>query len=225
MKRVLVLCGESRGYQGVFAGLARAECSTATAPNLAAAAETLAIRGVDLAVIEQRLLLADSKEASHFLEACGSANPYIPVLALLSTADPDDSADSLDVDDFILPPFRPAELAIRVRHLLRRFSPVDESTVIKAGPLIIDLARYETNLEGKRLDLTFKEYELLRFLASSPGNVFTRETLLNKVWGYDYFGGTRTVDVHIRRLRSKIETTTIAFIETVRNVGYRFKEF
>ena len=95
--------------------------------------------------------------------------------------------------------------------------------MIKCGGLIIDLARCEVTVSGVTVELTFKEYELLKFLASNKGRVFTREALLNKVWGYDYYGGDRTVDVHIRRLRSKIEVSDYSFIETVRNIGYRFK--
>ncbi len=90
---------------------------------------------------------------------------------------------------------------------------------------MIDLANYKVTVAGQPVELTYKEYELLRFLMSNPAKVFTREQLLNRVWGYDYFGGARTVDVHIRRLRSKIELRPgDAFIDTVRNVGYRFKD-
>ena len=96
--------------------------------------------------------------------------------------------------------------------------------MIRAGDLVIDLANCEVRVEGKIVELTFKEYELLKFLAKDRGRVFTREALLNKVWGYDYFGGDRTVDVHVRRLRSKIELSGQTFIETVRNIGYRFKK-
>jgi DNA-binding response OmpR family regulator len=96
--------------------------------------------------------------------------------------------------------------------------------VLRCGALLIDLANYKVMLDGRPIELTFKEYELLRFLASNRDKVFTREALLNRVWGYDYFGGARTVDVHIRRLRSKIEDRGHAFIETIRNVGYRFHE-
>jgi two-component system alkaline phosphatase synthesis response regulator PhoP len=89
--------------------------------------------------------------------------------------------------------------------------------------LVIYLARYEVRLGGRLVELTFREYKLLSFLAANRGQVFTREVLLNKVWGYDYFGGDRTVDVHIRRLRSKVEDANHTFIDTVRNIGYRFR--
>ena len=96
--------------------------------------------------------------------------------------------------------------------------------MIRVGDLAIDLSRYEVTQGGRRMELTFKEYELLKFFATNPGKVFSREHLLNAVWGYDYYGGTRTVDVHIRRLRSKIENGPVLFIDTVRNVGYRFRD-
>ena len=98
------------------------------------------------------------------------------------------------------------------------------SKLIKHGDLIIDLPKYEVRQAGRLIVLTLKEYELLCLLSSNPGKVFSREALLNKIWGYNYFGGARTVDVHITRLRNKIEDGSHSFIETVRGVGYRFKE-
>ena len=128
------------------------------------------------------------------------------------------------VDDFVICPWRPGELEARLRWLQgrQRRNP-DSPDLIRAGDLVINPERYEVFLDGKTVLLTFKEYQLLKLLASNPGRVFKREVLLNQVWEYDYFGGTRTVDVHIRRLRSKIEDATHTFIETVWNVGYRFK--
>ncbi len=225
MTRVLVVWGESRGHQNVFAALSRADCSPLPAYDLAPASEMLADESPDLVTVDLGLRPPGDSEMVEFLEACHSASPSVPTLALVPSGDPDQYEGFLDVDDFVLAPYRPGEVVMRIHHLLKRFQRTDESSVIKTASLTIDLGRYEAMLDGRRLDLTFKEYELLRFLAATPGKVFTRETLLNRVWGYDYFGGTRTVDVHIRRLRSKIETTTTTFIETVRNVGYRFKEF
>ena len=99
-----------------------------------------------------------------------------------------------------------------------------EDTIIKAGDLAIDPIRCEVEVGGRLMALTFKEYELLKLLATNKGKVFTREALLNEIWGYDYYGGDRTVDVHIRRLRSKIEDPEHSFIDTVRNIGYKFKD-
>jgi DNA-binding response OmpR family regulator len=129
-----------------------------------------------------------------------------------------------DVDDFVVCPWHAGELAARLRELQQqRPQSPDAPGLIRVGDLTIDPDRYEVFLAGKPVLLTFKEYELLKLLAKNPGRVFKREHLLNQVWEYDYFGGTRTVDVHIRRLRSKIEDATHTFIETVWNVGYRLK--
>ncbi len=130
--------------------------------------------------------------------------------------------DFLEVDDFIVQPFGNRELALRIKRLVEKNEGQNE--IIHIGNLRIDLDNCEVRVAGKTIELTFKEYELLKFFIRDRGRVFTRETLLNKVWGYDYFGGDRTVDVHVRRLRSKIETTEEAYIETVRNIGYRFRK-
>ena len=126
------------------------------------------------------------------------------------------------INDFIMEPYRPPELLVRIRRLLGP-SGGESQNLIVIGDLVIDGDKYQVFLNNQLVPLTFKEFELLKFVASRPGKVFSRQTLLNQVWGYDYFGGERTVDVHIRRLRSKIEDRNHSFIDTVRNVGYRFK--
>jgi len=129
-------------------------------------------------------------------------------------------------DDFIVCPWDPGELTMRIRRLAEpRPKPTvaDAPGVIRVGDLVIDTNRYDVFVAGRPVLLTFKEYELLKLLASQPGRVFSREALLEQVWGYEYFGGTRTVDVHVRRLRSKTEDATHTFIDTVWNVGYRFR--
>ncbi len=131
-------------------------------------------------------------------------------------------ADNTDLfDDFCLTPFHPAELEARLEHLLRRSDPGGESAVISYGPLRLNVETYQAMVDGRALDLTYMEYELLRYLAAQPGKVFSREILLSEVWGYDYYGGARTVDVHIRRLRSKLGEEHASLISTVRSVGYR----
>ena len=224
MNRVLLICGESQGNRNILEALSRIDCSTVMVSDPAAATQVLAEEAPDLVAVDLGLRPPGHHRITELLEACKVSSPPLPVLALIPPHNVDDHDGLVLVDDFVLAPYRPPEVALRIQQLLKRFKPPDESSALKNGDLTIDLARYEVALGGRRLDLTFKEYELLRFLASSPGKVFTRETLLSRVWGYDYFGGTRTVDFHIRRLRSKIETTTTSFIETVRNVGYRFKE-
>jgi two-component system alkaline phosphatase synthesis response regulator PhoP len=148
----------------------------------------------------------------------------LPVIALLSKAALGNLDSTLGIDDFVLEPWEATEVAVRAKRVLWRTNNIDSMELIKCGDLVIDLGKCEVSLDGRLVALTFKEYELLRFLASNRGRVFTREALLNKLWGYDYYGGDRTVDVHIRRLRSKIEDPTHTFIETVRNMGYRFQK-
>ncbi|MDI2131743.1 response regulator transcription factor [Yinghuangia seranimata] len=130
------------------------------------------------------------------------------------------------VDDVLLDTAGPAEVEARLRLAIGRLQAAqgaeDEPTEIRNGDLTIDEATYSAKLRGRVLDLTFKEFELLKYLAQHPGRVFTRAQLLQEVWGYDYFGGTRTVDVHVRRLRAKLGPEHESLIGTVRNVGYRF---
>jgi len=125
-------------------------------------------------------------------------------------------------DDFTLARSVADEIEARLGHLLWRTGRGKRHDVITYGPLALNLETYQAVVAGRPLDLTFMEYELLRFLAAHPGKVFTREVLLSRVWGYEYFGGARTVDVHIRRLRAKLGEEHANLIETVRSVGYRF---
>ena len=118
----------------------------------------------------------------------------------------------------------PAEVDARIRLAAGRTPHNEPSPTIRAAGVVIDEASYSAKVHGKPLDLTYKEFELLRFLAAHPSRVFTREQLLSEVWGYDYFGGTRTVDVHVRRLRAKLGDQE-SLIGTVRNVGYRFNVY
>jgi DNA-binding response OmpR family regulator len=125
-------------------------------------------------------------------------------------------------DDFCVLPAHPEELAARLQHLFWRSGQSMRPDVIEYGPLMLNLETYQAAVAGRVLDLTYMEYELLRFLAGHPAKVFTRETLLSRVWGYEYYGGARTVDVHIRRLRAKLGEEHAHLIQTVRSVGYRF---
>ena len=148
---------------------------------------------------------------------------HLPIIALVRRKTLNNVNGHLDMDDFIIQPYDIRELVLRIKRLIQRSDNTSSGELIRYGELAIDLAKCEVSVGDKVVMLTFKEYELLKFLAHNHGRVFTREALLNKVWGYDYYGGDRTVDVHIRRLRSKIEDSSHTFIETVRNIGYRFK--
>ena len=125
-------------------------------------------------------------------------------------------------DDFCTTPWRGQELDARLAHLFWRTGRGTRPDLVEYGALVLNLETYQANLSGRPLDLTYMEYELLKFLATHPGKVFTRETLLSRVWGYEYYGGARTVDVHIRRLRAKLGEEQANLISTVRSVGYRF---
>jgi two-component system alkaline phosphatase synthesis response regulator PhoP len=173
------------------------------------------------------VMLLDADEAPTGSEAWELAQRIrqdmnIPLIALMSR----EKLNGLDssVDDFVVKPWEVNEVTVRIKRILRQKGDIDSEDIIRCGDLVIDLAKYEVSLNGELIMLTFREYQLLKFLASNKGKVFTREALLNKVWGWDYYGGDRTVDVHIRRLRSKIEDPTHTFIETVRNIGYRLRE-
>ena len=125
-------------------------------------------------------------------------------------------------DDFCVTPVDPGELEARLKHLFWRTGRGTRPELIEYGPLVLNIETYQAAIGGRPLDLTYMEYELLKFLAQHPGKVFTRETLLSRVWGYEYYGGARTVDVHVRRLRAKLGEEHANLIHTVRSVGYRF---
>ncbi len=148
--------------------------------------------------------------------------PLEPLMVLVSGA----QLGSLELredlyDDFCVSPFHPKELEARLKHLMFRAGKSNKAELVEHGPLILNLETYQAQIDKQPLDLTYMEYELLKFLATHPGKVFTRETLLSRVWGYEYYGGARTVDVHIRRLRAKMGEEH-NLIQTVRSVGYRF---
>jgi DNA-binding response OmpR family regulator len=149
--------------------------------------------------------------------------PLEPLLLLVSGAQLADLELRDDLfDDFCLYPFQPRELEARMKHLFWRTGTGTRPELVEYSELVLNLETYQAAIAGKPLDLTYMEYELLKFLASHPGKVFTRETLLSRVWGYEYYGGARTVDVHIRRLRAKLGEEHANLIQTVRSVGYRF---
>lgn len=150
-------------------------------------------------------------------------NALGPLLLLVSGAQLGDLElrDEL-FDDFCLTPFHPREMEARLRHLFWRKGGGTRPELVEYGPLALNLETYQASIDAQPLDLTYMEYELLKFLAQHPGKVFTREILLSRVWGYEYYGGARTVDVHVRRLRAKLGDEHANLIQTVRSVGYRF---
>ena len=146
----------------------------------------------------------------------------LPIVLLMDESEMKTADLPSGIQEVLYRPLRMPEAVARLKLLFKRVHKIDQKNLIQRGKLVIDVAKYEIRIGDKKIDLTFTEFELLKFLCGHPGTVFTREVLLNKVWGYEYYGGTRTVDVHIRRLRSKIEGRSSSFIETVRNIGYKF---
>jgi DNA-binding response OmpR family regulator len=177
--------------------------------------------GGDAVLIDARRDLAGARSFTRILAALGRNTPVLAVLTeggLIAL-----SAD-WTVDDVVLDTAGPAELDARLRLAAdRRARNADPSPEhVQIGDLVIDETTYSARMQGRALDLTYKEFELLKFLAQHPGRVFTRSHLVQEVWGYDYFGGSRTVDVHVRRLRAKLGPENEMLIGTVRNVGYKF---
>jgi DNA-binding response OmpR family regulator len=175
----------------------------------------------DLVLVDARRDLAGARSFTRVLSAVGLSTP---VLAVLTEGGLIALSAEWAVDDIVLDTAGPAELDARLRLAVERRSAVSDDTPehLDIGELMIDETTYTARLSGHALDLTYKEFELLKFLAQHPGRVFTRSHLVQEVWGYDYFGGTRTVDVHVRRLRAKLGPEHESMIGTVRNVGYKF---
>ena len=185
-------------------------------------AGALVDRGLgDAVLVDARRDLMSARAFLRVLKAMGTTTP---VLAVLTEGGLIAVSGDWPVDDLVLDTAGPAELDARLRRAVElRAAQSDElGGRLEIGELTIDETTYTARLAGTALDLTYKEFELLKFLALHPGRVFTRSHLVQEVWGYDYFGGTRTVDVHVRRLRAKLGAEHEAMIGTVRNVGYKF---
>jgi DNA-binding response OmpR family regulator len=175
----------------------------------------------DVVLVDARSELSEARATCRMLRATGLG---VPLIAVVTEAGLIALNADWGVDDVILGGAGPAEVEARLRLAVGRLSMATAASggLIRAAELTIDPDTYAAKLKGRPLDLTYKEFELLKFLAQHPGRVFSRAQLLQEVWGYDYFGGTRTVDVHVRRLRAKLGAENEALIGTVRNVGYRF---
>ncbi|GIF97182.1 winged helix-turn-helix transcriptional regulator [Catellatospora citrea] len=175
----------------------------------------------DAVLVDARSELSEARATCRMLHATGIG---VPLIAVVTEAGLVAINADWGVDDVILATAGPAEVEARLRLSTGRLHSATAAAggVIRGGELTIDPDTYAAKLKGRHLDLTYKEFELLKFLAQHPGRVFTRDQLLREVWGYDYFGGTRTVDVHVRRLRAKLGSEYEAMIGTVRQVGYKF---
>lgn len=222
MARVLLLTNTLGASVEILPSLALLQHQVKIVP--AEASVLIDVPETDILLLDARRDIPAAKNLAKLLHATGSGAPVVVI-----TTEGGLSALSADwgIDDVILDTAGPAEVDARIRIAIGEFAAhlaeTDSSSgEIRTGEVSIDENSYTARVKGRALDLTFKEFELLKFLAQHPGRVFTRAQLLQEIWGYDYFGGTRTVDVHIRRLRSKLGPEHEAIIGTVRNVGYRF---
>lgn len=222
MPRILIFGDEERALNALAAEFTGANyIVSSSAIDVEAAEEAMAKGLPDLIVADLRSLQTNPAGFKAFITSSDDWTG-LPLIVLIQEARLQALSALPPMDDFVLDPVRMPELLARARLVLMRRHKLEEENIVRLDGLVVDLENYEVHVEGEPLDLTYKEYELLRFLITHRSRVFTREALLNHVWGYDYFGGARTVDVHIRRIRAKLGVSYESLIETVRNVGYRF---
>ena len=216
MAELACLTNRAGGAKEALPALEYLVHTTATVPlDLSSLA---GLSGKDLVLIDATRDLSKAQALCRTLHAAGESSQIMVIIpeAGLAGLQPD-----WGTSDFVLPTAGPAEVEARIRLLVQRPDTVEPDAAIRVGELVVDPVSYQVRLRGRPLDLTYKEFELLRFLASRPGRVSTRSQLLQEVWGYDFFGGTRTVDVHVRRLRAKLGPEYESMIATVRGVGYK----
>ena len=221
MASVLLLTSALQSSAEVLPGLALLSHSVKILP--AEGSALLEAPHSDVVLVDGRQDLVKARDLCRLIVTTGAE---APVLLIVTEGGLAVVAHSWGMDDVVLHTCGPAELDARIRLAVGRLAAAAEedptSHLIQRGELVVDDAAYSARVGDRPLDLTYKEFELLKFLAQHPGRVFSREQLLQEVWGYDYFGGTRTVDVHVRRLRAKLGAEHDHHIGTVRNVGYRF---
>jgi DNA-binding response OmpR family regulator len=221
MARILLLTNAAGSSAEVLPSLALLQHQVRILPLEASA--LVDVPDLDVLFVDARRDLPAVKSLTKLIESTGIT---CPIMLIATEGGLSAMTSDWGFDDVILDSAGPAEVEARIRICIGRVNSAntdgDAVAEIKSGEVSIDETTYTAKLKGRTLDLTFKEFELLKFFAQHPGRVFTRAQLLQEIWGYDYFGGTRTVDVHIRRLRSKLGPEFEAMIGTVRNVGYRF---
>jgi len=218
---ILIVTPDLQKVSSLYADMASAGHTCLSVSDSDGMTQTMA-KKPDLVVVDGAAFPNDS-EVWHWLLSPSGAK-LLPIILLVTEEHLRDWEFNHSTDDFILEPYHSPELLARVQRALWKANKMGQEDIMVRGDLRIDTANYEVMVGDRSIELTYREYQLLKYLASNPGRAVTREVLLNKVWGFDYFGGDRTVDVHVRRLRSKIEDSTHTFIDTVRNVGYRFRK-
>jgi len=222
MSTLLLLTGSLQPSADVLPGLALLGHHVRVLP--AEGSALLDAPDADLILVDGRTDLVHARDLCRLIRATGADEP---VLLIVTDGGLAVVAHDWGMDDVLLHTCAPAEIEARIRLAVGRRTATraaedPDAHLIRSGEVVVDEATYIAKVGKRTLDLTFKEFELLKFLAQHPGRVFSRQQLLQEVWGYDYFGGTRTVDVHIRRLRAKLGPENETLIGTVRNVGYRF---
>jgi DNA-binding response OmpR family regulator len=220
MASLLILAASTQDATDVLPGLALLNHDLRCLPPEPTA--LLDVTESDVVLVDGRMNLVDARTTSKLVRATGLSVPLILIVneGGMTVVNADWGAD-----DVVLATASPAEIEARIRLAVGRGNggvSLEKTAEFVSGDLTMDVGGYTARLRGEPLDLTFKEFELLKYLVQHPGRVFTRDQLLQDVWGYDYYGGTRTVDVHVRRLRAKLGAEHEQLIGTVRNVGYRF---
>jgi len=225
LHKVLIIAKEAAGVRELHSGLNRMGFTCSVADNGSSFSEEFLKQACDVLLVDMdgSSIAAHNESTLEQLHELRMSR-HLPVIALISSEGLGCLDSKLEIDDFAVKPWNPIEVAARAKRVIKRTNNTSNRDLIECGDLTIDTARCEVSINGRLLALTFKEYELLKFLARNRGRVFTREALLNEVWGYDYYGGDRTVDVHIRRLRSKLNDPDNTYIQTVRNIGYKFSK-
>ena len=219
MYKVFLLAGQNNGVGPLVETLDRAGMSCRIGSDLATMEEDGASQQPEAVLVD--LTSLDLGDARSIVDRCKKLR--LPVLAVVHKDSTAEFDPTLNPDEVVFHPVHEGELLARVKQAIYRVNGPSGTQILKVGELSIDLERYDVTVAGRRVELTYKEFKLLVLLASNPGRVYSRESLLSQVWEYDFLGGTRTVDVHVRRLRSKIEAPGRSFIETIYLVGYRFK--
>ena len=222
MPTILVVSNQDSTLNGISEDIKSLDFGHTQVPDLTEAAAFMAHRRPDLVIFD--LVGLDLSPASSWRAHLQQMPRDVPFIVILQENELKGFDFPPQFADFILDPYNPTELCARINLALGLRSGSQVGNTIGRGSLLIDLDRYQVQVNNTPIEMTLKEFELLRFLLEHPGRVHTRESLMNQVWGYDYFGGTRTVDVHIRRIRAKLEPYADEYIETVRGVGYRFRD-
>ncbi|MBI4323498.1 MAG: response regulator transcription factor, partial [Candidatus Omnitrophica bacterium] len=205
MHRVLFISGDPAGKKPLKSGLLEQGFGVSMVQTQELLKESFAPGKADMVVVDLERSPAEPRKICHAIKRDRTLKE-LPLVLLVTEEQLGRLDFSWGVDDYLTLPVSVKRLSERIRFLMWKLNKIEGTNGLKLGDLTMDFERYEVHVDGAPVDLTYKEFELLKFLATHPGRVFSREALLDKVWGYDYYGGTRTVDVHVRRLRSKIET-------------------